>query len=136
MQFNEERDFSAYTIRSYEPGKVNIIAPAYENEAESPKERQKALTNSFIMTPRTLIKDWPPASLQEITAHHLQDVGELKPEIVLLGTGENLEFPGPEVTEGLAKAGIGVEVMDSGAACRTYNILVNEGRYVAIATIV
>ena len=61
---------------------------------------------------------------------------ELKPELVLLGTGKILRFPHPSILGAMAAARIGMEVMDTQAACRTYNILSEEGRNVAAALIV
>jgi uncharacterized protein len=63
-------------------------------------------------------------------------IGEAKPEIVILGTGATQRFPAPELTRALAATGVGVEVMDSKAACRTYNILVTEGRKVIAAILI
>ena len=60
---------------------------------------------------------------------------DLGPEILVLGTGERQVFPEPQVIVALAARGIGLEVMDNGAACRTYNILLAEGRKVALALI-
>jgi uncharacterized protein len=77
--------------------------------------------------------DWPPASFEALTAAHLQSLLALKPEIVLLGTGELQRFPRPDIIRPLVEAGIGVEVMTVPAACRTYNILVAEERRVAAA---
>ncbi len=62
-------------------------------------------------------------------------LAELKPEVVLLGTGTRLRFPHPRLTRALTDAGIGVEVMDTPAACRTFNILAAEGRKVLAAVI-
>jgi uncharacterized protein len=60
----------------------------------------------------------------------------LKPELIIIGTGKRQRFPGPELLKTLIEAKIGFEVMDSQAACRTYNILVGEGRQVLLALIV
>ena len=60
---------------------------------------------------------------------------EQPPEVLLLGTGATLRFPPPEIFADLYAANVGVEVMDSGAACRTFNILANDGRRVALAVL-
>jgi uncharacterized protein len=57
----------------------------------------------------------------------------LEPEIVLLGTGRRQQFPHPRLTQALLEQGVGVEVMDTAAACRTYNVIMLEGRRVAAA---
>jgi uncharacterized protein len=56
-----------------------------------------------------------------------------KPELVIFGSGQRLRFPAPQLLQGLIKQGIGVETMDSGAACRTFNVLAGEGRHVVLA---
>jgi uncharacterized protein len=61
---------------------------------------------------------------------------DLKPELVLIGTGSRQRFPKPELLKALVQAKIGFEIMNSQAACRTYNILVGEGRQVVLALIV
>lgn len=91
---------------------------------------------SLVVSGERLITDWPAASLDALTADHLAAIVELKPEIVLLGSGPTFRFPEPALLAPLYKAGIGVEVMDTPAACRTYNILLGEGRNVIAALIV
>lgn len=88
---------------------------------------------SLIVLPDRLVLDWPAGSFEALAAEHLAAVAALAPEIVLLGTGARLRFPRPELTLPLARAGIGLEVMDTQAACRTYNILAAESRRVAAA---
>jgi uncharacterized protein len=91
---------------------------------------------SLVVSGDRLITDWPAASLEALTADHLAAIVELKPEIVLLGSGPTFRFPEPALLAPLYKAGIGVEVMDTPAACRTYNILLGEGRNVIAALII
>ncbi|MGE5093574.1 MAG: Mth938-like domain-containing protein [Betaproteobacteria bacterium] len=90
---------------------------------------------SLVVGADRLITDWPVRSVQDLHADHLAAIVELRPEIVLLGTGARLDFPSPALLAPLYKAGIGVEVMDTPAACRTYNILLGEGRNVIAALI-
>ena len=92
-------------------------------------------TASLVVAPERLVTDWPAACLEAITADHLAAIVELGPEVVLLGTGRQFRFPEPALLAPLYKAGIGVEVMDTPAACRTYNILMGEGRNVVAALI-
>ncbi len=92
--------------------------------------------SSLIVLPDRLIPDWNLSALGDLTAAHLERVLGLQPEVVLLGTGKRLRFPRPELTLPFTAAGIGVEVMDNFAACRTYNILMAEGRRVAAALII
>jgi uncharacterized protein len=93
-------------------------------------------SSSLVVAGERVITSWPAASLESLTADHLAAIVELAPEIVLLGTGSAFSFPEPQLLAPLRKAGIGVEVMDTPAACRTYNILLGEGRNVVAALIV
>jgi len=92
-------------------------------------------TASLVVAPGRLITDWPAPSVEAITADHLAAIVELAPEVALLGTGREFRFPEAALLAPLYKAGIGVEVMDTPAACRTYNILLGEGRNVVAALI-
>ena len=135
MKFNQERDFTSYSIRAYSPGAINITMPA-NLEADKPQPVEvRTLTRSCIISPKQLIDDWAPSSLDELLAEHLQAIVALAPEVVLLGTGETLDFPGAEILAELTSRQIGVEIMDTAAACRTYNILMNEGRRVVAGLI-
>jgi uncharacterized protein len=91
---------------------------------------------SLVVSADRLITEWPAHNVESLLADHIAAIVELKPEIVLLGTGSALRFPEPALLAPLYKAGIGVEVMDTPAACRTYNILLAEGRNVVAALIV
>ena len=91
---------------------------------------------SLVVNGERLITDWPVSSVEGLAADHMAAIVELRPEIVLLGTGASFRFPEPALLAPLYKAGIGVEVMDTQAACRTYNILLGEGRNVLAALIV
>ena len=88
---------------------------------------------SLLVSGERLVLDWPARSVAELSGDHLAAIVELKPEIVLLGTGRAFHFPEPRLLAPLYAAGIGVEAMDTPAACRTYNILAQEGRDVAVA---
>ena len=94
---------------------------------------QQRFECSVIVMPEQLITDWPPRSLEQLTAAHFEHIASLQPEIVLLGTGKMLRFPHPRLSVALSQARIGFEVMDTYAAARTYNILMGEGRRVAAA---
>lgn len=92
--------------------------------------------HSLLLMPEEIVADWPPTALAELRAEHLQQVVALAPEVVLLGTGTQLRFPPPAILAPLHHAGIGVEVMSTDAACRTYNILSGEGRRVLAALLI
>ena len=79
------------------------------------------------------IADWPPQTFSDLAAEHFEQIRQLAPEVVVLGTGSRLQFPRLADTRALIQANIGLEVMDTGAACRTYNILMQDGRRVVAA---
>lgn len=133
MRFAPDKDFSSYTIRSYEAGQVNLVEPLSEEQADAGQINELALTRSFVVSPKRLIKDWAPQRISELCADDLGVVIDLNPELVLLGTGKTLEFPSPALTEALYSKGIGLEIMDTAAACRTYNVLMYEEREVVAA---
>ena len=87
----------------------------------------------LIVLAQQLITTWQPVSFDALAAEHFTALAELGVEIVLFGTGAKQRFPHPRLTRALMENRIGLEVMDTGAACRTYNILVSEGRSVAAA---
>ena len=92
-------------------------------------------TSSLVVGAERIVADWPADSIGALTADHLAAILELKPEVLLLGTGARFAFPEPAILAPVYKAGIGVEVMDTPAACRTYNILLGEGRNVVAALV-
>ena len=77
--------------------------------------------------------DWPPAGFDELTEADFEYFLELKPDVLLFGTGATQRFAHPRLYRALTDAGIAVEFMDTPAACRTYNILVAEDRHVVAA---
>ena len=88
--------------------------------------------SSVVVLPERLL-EWPAQSFEALTASDFAFLKEAQAEIVLLGTGARQRFPHPRLTAALRGGGVGLEVMDLQAACRTYNILVAEGRSVAAA---
>jgi uncharacterized protein len=91
---------------------------------------------NVAMTVGTITPGWTQGGFEQLTEASFETLLALEPEIVLLGTGATLKFPHPRLTRALTDARIGVEVMDTAAACRTFNILAAEGRKVAAALIV
>jgi uncharacterized protein len=106
-------------IRAYAAGQITI--------------NEEIIAGSVIVTPDRIIRDWLPDAFGDLERRHIVRLEELQPEIIVLGTGLRLRFPGAEFTAGFLSRGIGVEVMDTNAACRTYNILLSEGRRVVAA---
>jgi uncharacterized protein len=113
---------SHYQIRAYKPGMVRV--------------NDKTITSSIIITANELIENWQPHTIQALTAESLTPVIALKPDILLIGTGANLIFPSSEIYGHIINLGIGVEIMDTSAACRTFNALTAENRKVAAALII
>ena len=111
-----------YQIRAYKTGIIQV--------------NEETFTHSIIISPEKLIAPWPPKNISDLTHEHLSIVKTLKPAVLLIGTGEKLVFPPLETYGDLINHGIGVEMMDTSAACRTYNALSAEGRNVVAALIV
>jgi uncharacterized protein len=119
VKFTLENSSNVNVIRSYSPTELRI--------------GEHTLTSSCIVMADALIANWPPASLDELQLNHLETLFELRPELVLFGTGARQRFAPAEIRAAFAGRGIGIESMDLGAACRTFNILVAEERRVAAA---
>lgn len=109
-------------ITSYGPGHVIVGGLRHEQ-------------NVIVMAER-IITGWGPASAGEFSIDHMEFLAQLAPEIVLVGTGSRLLFPQREIVESLPRRGIGLEFMDTGAACRAYNYLLGEDRRVVAALLI
>jgi len=119
MQLTLDTGGGTYQIRSYEPGKVQI--------------NDEIITENAIVSPEKLLMPWQPLALAELQLPHLQPIFDLKPEIVLLGTGVIQHFLDIKLLAEFYSRNIGIEIMNTGAACRTYNVLMAEGRKVVAA---
>lgn len=137
MKFTEDTLNGGYTIRSYQPDAVTVMGrgPASDDPESVQPPQTEVLTRSFVIAPDRLLRDWPPQRVEALQADHLAALLPLQPELVLLGSGRHFRFPDAAALQALAAHGIGVEVMDTGAACRTYNVLAAEGRRVVAALI-
>ena len=94
---------------------------------------QEKHQKNIILLPDSIVPEWTTATVSTLTEADMQILLGLGTEIILLGTGKRLRFPPGELLRPFAQAGIGLDVMDLQAACRTYNILAAEGRKVAAA---
>jgi uncharacterized protein len=121
MKLHEHISTGQLVIQACEPGKVTI--------------NDQPVCSSCIVTPNKLL-DWPLTNMADIGKEHLRPLMELELEIVLFGSGNRQQFPNMRCLLALSDRGIGFEVMDTHAACRTYNILMAEGRAVATALII
>jgi uncharacterized protein len=120
MQLAPDTHGQANRITGYAPGQLRL--------------RDRLLTASAIVTAAEVLP-WPVASAEALTPELLEPVLALKVEVVLLATGMRQVWPPPAVLAHLAARGVGLEVMDLGAACRTFNLLVGDQRPVALAAI-
>lgn len=105
----------------YGPGYVAVNSVRYER--------------NVLVTPEAVV-DWRVSNFETLTPADFGFIGEARPEILILGTGATQRFPPAELARALAASGTGVEIMDTKAACRTYNILVAEGRKVVAAILI
>jgi uncharacterized protein len=114
MRLTDDRTAGAFLVRSYAPGEVRV--------------GDAVLHRSCLISAEQLIDDWRPQTLDELSEADLAAVFALQPEIVVLGSGTRQRFADPRLLAAILARGIGCEVMDTGAACRTYNVLVSESR--------
>jgi uncharacterized protein len=117
MKFTLDARSDVNLIRSYAPGEVRI--------------GEQLLQAPCIVMADRLIVDWAAHDVATLSVAELAPIFELQPDVVLLGTGPKQTFPAVEIRKAFIARKIGFEVMDLGAACRTYNILVQEERRVA-----
>jgi uncharacterized protein len=121
MKFSEDKIDRGFFVTGYEHKVILVNGDAKKH--------------SFIISDEQLIENWAPSHIDELRSHHLDPILELQPELVLIGTGQVLKFPSVSHYACLIQQNVGVEIMDSAAACRTYNILLNEGRKVVAGII-
>ncbi len=116
MKFAEDHNSSRYKITGY--------------DAEGVEINGKTFKESFILSPMEFISDWQPQDLSSLSVEHFAGLYEMKPEVIILGTGAKQVFPDREILKYLVQNRIGYEIMDTQAACRTFNIIMAEGRNV------
>jgi uncharacterized protein len=102
---------------------------------EEVRLRDRVVRGSVIVTRDAVIDDWRPPAPEALTLEDFEGLLALAPEVVLLGTGARQHMPPPALYAAFAARGIGLEVMDNRAACRTFNVLLGEFRDVAVALI-
>ena len=121
MKFAESDPNEGYFVTMYDEDTIQVNG--------------KDFNHSLIISSQQLKSDWAPHSVEELANEHFSPIIQLKPELVLIGTGDKLVFPPVETYAELIRQGVGVEIMDTGAACRTYNILSGESRHVVCGLI-
>jgi uncharacterized protein len=122
LKLHQESSGALNTITSYGANYVAINLQRHDS--------------SIIVMPESPVIAWPVSSFDALTPEHFDALIDIAPEVVVFGSGSRLRFPHPRLTAKLAQRRIGVETMDFGAACRTYNILMSEGRRVAVALLI
>jgi uncharacterized protein len=120
--FELDENQAAFQIRAFKPGSIQI--------------NDRILNESVIITPTQLIEHWQPQTITELSSASLDLIITLKPDILLIGTGSKMELLSAEIYGDLINHGIGVEIMDTSAACRTFNALSAENRNVVAALII
>ena len=122
MKFSLDQPTTVHVVRGYGPGMLRI--------------GERSFDRSLIVTADTLIEGWRPARIEDLQPADLEPLLQLQPEVLLIGSGARQGFPERATLSALYAARLGFEIMATGAACRTYNVLVAEGRKVAAALIV
>ena len=121
MKFAQDSQDEGYIITAYDDASVSINGKAFEQ--------------SLIVCGRQLEENWNISAIELLATDHVAQLLAFKPELILIGTGNRLVFPAIEVYSAIIQQGIGVDFMDTGADCRTYNILMSEGRDVVAGLI-
>lgn len=121
MKFAQDSQDEGYVITAYDKNSISING--------------KPFSKSLIVTTRQLQKNWDITAIESLQANHINQVLSFNPELIIIGTGNSLIFPAVETYSAIIKLGIGVDFMDTRAACRTYNILMSEGRDVVAGLI-
>jgi len=122
MKFSEADRGNGHLINGYEPGRVVVDGQSYRE--------------GLIVSPECIVEDWGPAAAAALTVEHIGALLALSPQVIVIGTGRRQVFPNPAVYAAATECGVGVEIMDTGAACRTYNIVMAEGRRIAAGLII
>jgi uncharacterized protein len=113
---------SMVTVRHIEKGRIRIGT--------------EELTENVILFRDTISRGWQPADAENLGVHDLADLLEQEPEVIIFGSGWQPQLPPRELVFAMARRGIGFEMMDTPAACRTFNVLVSEDRDVAAVLII
>ena len=122
MKFQPDHLDGVNAISRLEPGRLWV--------------HQTAFSASVLVPWQGEVLAWPATTTEQLTESHFDAVLALAPELVLFGSGDKLRFIPPRLYRGLIERRIGFETMDTAAACRTFNVLVHEGRKVVGAMLV
>lgn len=122
MLINQEKFTDQFPVQAYEAGKLKI--------------NEQWFTQPLVLCFGQKPEHWALQDINQLEQASLQPLLEMKPEVLLIGTGNTLVFPKQKVMQEVLALGVGIEIMDTGAACRTYNLLLAEGRKVIAAVMV
>ena len=122
MKFQPDTLSGTNVITRQEPGRVWIGSAAF--------------AQAVLVPWSGAVLDWDAAGFEALGAAHFERIAALSPEVVIFGSGARLRFPPPAWLQALYARRIGVETMDTAAACRTYNVLAAEGRSVVAALLI
>jgi uncharacterized protein len=127
--------YSAYTVMKLHSTNTQQYQTVTSYEDNGVEINLIPFGKSLIVLPEIAPEPWPVTSFDALTIEHFEQINAISPDVVILGTGKRQRFVHPRLTAPLTARRIGVECMDNQAACRTYNILMTEGRKVALALI-
>lgn len=119
MKLQPDRIEGVNAVTGIAPGTVRINGQPY--------------TSSIVLPWRGAVQPWPCSDFEALAAEHFERLLAQEPELVIFGSGARIRFVAPALLRALIERGIGVETMDTAAACRTYNVLATEGRAVVAA---
>jgi uncharacterized protein len=122
MKFTKHPTTGRNVVRGYSDSTVRI--------------GEREVHGSCAFSATDLMEHWPPTRISELTLAHFEPLLAWQPEIILLGTGARQSFPSAQLIASVMAHGVGLEVMDTGAACRTFNVLASEDRRVVAALVV
>lgn len=121
MQLSQDKTTDGYTVRRYIPGEIYVHDQSY--------------THNIIISPHQILP-WEVDGFESIKNNNIEELIKLNPEIIILGTGVSQHFLSPEIIAPIIEKRIGFEIMDTHAACCTYNLLVSEGRQVVAGLLI
>ena len=122
MKFQPDTPSGVNLITRQEPGRIWVGPTPFET--------------SLLLPWAGTVLPWPVPGFDDLNAELFEQIARLDPELVIFGSGSRLRFPKPQWLQALIGRHIGVETMDTPAACRTYNVLVSEQRSVVAALII
>lgn len=122
MELTLDNNRATWMITSVKPGEIRV--------------NDETITSNVLISPQQLIANWSAQSFANITLNHLEPIAALEPDIVILGSGHEPHLLPGKLMSFFLEQGIGIECMNTPAACRTFNVLMSEGRNAVAALII